>query len=35
MAKLPPMKDEPNQAQIDAQQAEILRKAAEEQKKKK
>ena len=31
---IPEMKDEPNQKEIDRQQAEILRKAAEEQKKK-
>lgn len=32
MAKLPPMKDEPNQAEIDRQQAEELRRGAVEQK---
>ncbi len=30
--KLPPLKDEPNQAEIDAKQAQILREAAEKQK---
>lgn len=32
MSKLPPMKDEPNQKEIDAKQAEEFRRGAEAQK---